>query len=244
MKSKKSFKGTALITGSARRVGRAISLHLSSLGYRIALHYNSSKREAQSVADLLKNNGGACEIFDCDLSNEKATTQLIKRVYTRFSDLNILINNASIFEPSDFIHEPLIAFNKHMATNLKAPYILTYEFAKHVKTGNIINILDTSIVKNRTRYFAYLLSKKSLAELTMMSAIELAPKIRVNAVAPGFILPPAKGKLDLKNKLKNIPLQTQGNVEQISQSIEFLINNPYLTGQIIFNDGGEHLLSS
>lgn len=243
LKPTQRVKGTALVTGGARRIGGAICLHLATIGYHIELHYDHSKKEAQKLAQTIEQRGGTCQIFNCDLSDEKATHQLIKGIYKRCPDLNMLINSASIFKPSDLSHDPLRAFNEHMAVNLKAPYILTCEFAKHVKTGQIINILDTNIVKNKTSHVAYLLSKKALNEFTKLSAVELAPRIRVNGIAPGFILPPeGKNKINTARKIRNIPLQTQGNVEQITECIEFLIKNPYLTGQIIFNDGGEHLL--
>lgn len=119
---------------------------------------------------------------------------------------------------------------------------MTQEFAKVCKKGHVINMIDTNIVKNKTQHLTYLLSKKALLELTKLSAIELAPRIRVNGIAPGLILAPTgKGEGHLLARAKNVPLKKQGSPENIVQSVQFLIENTYLTGQIIFNDGGEHL---
>ena len=163
-------------------------------------------------------------------------------VVKRFSGLNLLVNSASIFEKSKFAVKDLKLFNSHFAINLKAPFILSCEFFRFCKKGQIINLLDTKIVKNKTSHVAYLLTKKSLADMTKLAAVEFAPDIRVNGIAPGLILP-AKGDAveSLERMARNIPLKRKGDLSGITQSIKFLIENDYLTGQIIFNDGGEHL---
>ena len=130
-----------------------------------------------------------------------------------------------------------------MAVHVKAPYILTQEFARLCKAGSIINILDTHITENRTAHFDYLLSKKTLAAFTQQAAVSLAPKIRVNAIAPGLILPPVAEKADYLNRLaKKIPLKRKGNIENITHAVQFLAKNNYITGQVLFIDGGEHLI--
>ncbi len=239
----KKTLGTALITGGSKRIGQAICLKLSQLGFSIALHYQHSKVDAKKTAQLIKDQDGQCKIFSANLLNEKQVSSLIYKVNQTFPNLNLLINNASIFEKSNLKTATVDSFNKHFAIHLKAPFILTQSFAKICKKGQIINILDTNIVRNGSENFTYLLSKKALADFTKMAALELAPDIRVNAIAPGFILPPTdQTKINLKQRIAKIPLRQQGNIEQIAQTIEFLIKNFYLTGQIIFNDGGEHLI--
>ncbi len=228
----KSFKGTALVTGGAKRIGEGLAFKLAEMGFKIALHCNSSLTAAQDVAKRIQEKKGVCEIFPCDLNDEYAVQTLISTVRKQFPGLNLLMNNASVFEKSDIKTYDLENLKRNFTINLFTPYILTAEFARHCKKGHIINILDTHITKNRTAHFDYLLSKKTLAELTNMSAVALAPDIRVNAIAPGLILPPAG---------KNVPLMRKGNVEDITRAMEFLIKNNYLTGQIIFCDGGEHL---
>ena len=232
----------ALVTGGAKRIGRAICLKLAQLGYDIALHYNASSKEARELAQLIRQNTQHCEIFRCDLANESQISQLIKKVYAKYKRLDVLINSASLFEKSNFKNETNALFNKHFNVNFKAPFILTRDFARLATKGQIINILDANVVKNKTSHLSYLLSKKSLYELTKVAAVELAPHIRVNGIAPGFILPPKGATENYLNRLRNkIPLQTQGSPEQIAFCVEFLLKNPYVTGQVIFNDGGEHL---
>ncbi len=243
MAKKPKARGTVLVTGAAKRIGKAICLSLSSLGFSIALHYYHSSREAEKLTETIKKKGGKCQLFQCDLSSNEQTSHLISNVLKKFPNLNLLINNASLFEPSTIKDSNTATLRKHFAVNFDAPYILTAQFAKKCKKGHIINILDTHIVNHATRYTSYLLSKKALCELTKISAVELAPNIRVNAISPGLILPSAKAKSDYLQRLtKKIPLQKRGNARHITCSIAFLLNNPYLTGQIIFNDGGEHLI--
>lgn len=235
-------KRAALVTGGAKRIGQAICLKLADLGFDIALHYNQSQNEALETAQYIRKKGRVCELFSCDLANQQETSLLIKAVYKTFPSLNLLVNNASVFEPSTLKKASLEAFNRELNINLKAPLVLTRDFANICGQGQIINLLDTNIAQNQTSHFIYLLTKKNLHELTKMSAVELAPQIRVNAIAPGFILPPAgKGKEGFKKLEKNIPLKRQGNVLHITQALEFLIKNNYLSGEVIFVDGGKSL---
>ena len=239
----KQITKTALVTGAAKRIGEAIALMLAGLGYKIALHYNHSQREAQVTADKIKKLGTQCELFCCDLSNEEQTISLISRVYKKFPDLNLLVNSASIFEKSKFDVKDIKLFNDHFAINLKAPFILSCEFYRLCKSGQIINLLDTNIVKNKTVHVAYLLTKKSLADMTKLAAIEFAPHIRVNGIAPGLILPPNGQTSEYLDRMaKDIPLKRRGDESYIARSVKFLLENDFLTGQFLFNDGGEHLV--
>lgn len=232
-----------MITGGSKRIGKAIALMLSELGFNIALHYNDSLETAELLARNIRKKGRGCETFAADLSNRDDALTLIETVRKRFPDLNLLINNASIFQESQLKRSDLAKLEEHWAINLKAPFILICEFARICKKGNIINILDTHIVQNKSSHLAYLLSKKSLADLTKLAAVSLAPKIRVNGIAPGIILPPANKSNEYLNRLaKGIPLKRKGELSHIAISVKFLLDNDYLTGQILFNDGGEHLI--
>lgn len=235
--------GTILITGGAKRIGAEISLHLAKSGYSIAIHYNHSHKEAENLAKKIRHHKVHCEIFHTDLTNSEEVTALIPAVQKKFTNLQCLINCASIFENSNLLTENLPDFNRHFTINLRAPFILSSQFAKHIKKGQIINILDTNIVKNKTAHLSYILAKKSLADLTSLSAVELAPNIRVNAVAPGLILPPDDKKSDYLDRLaKHIPLKRKGEPADIAKAVQFLLENTYITGQTIFVDGGEHLI--
>ena len=228
---------TALVTGGAKRIGHAICLKLASMGYSIALHYNTSQKEAQKTRDQIRKNGGVCELFACDLAHERQVSLLIREVTKKLPNLNLLVNNASIFEESSLRTMTAEDFDRDFSVHVKTPIFLSRDFAAQCFEGHIINMLDTHVVDYETKHFSYLLSKKTLGEFTQMAAVELAPKIRVNAIAPGFILPPdgkAKG-------MKDILLKKKGDVNKVTDALEFLVKNSYLTGQVIFVDGGEHL---
>lgn len=236
------MKKVALITGGARRIGKAICLGLANQGYSIALHYHHSKKEAERAAKTICKQGGICELFSTDLTDSEQINQLIPSVIKKFSRLDVLINNASTFTPSLLRKGFLKNFSADFAINFTAPAILISEFVKHTKKGQIVNLLDSQVVNNMSNHMAYLLAKKSLHELTKLAAMELAPHIRVNAVAPGCILlPEGKANTNLQQRIKNIPLKRKGNVSNITQTIIFLLENDYVTGQTIFVDGGEHL---
>ncbi len=239
----RSQKGTALVTGGAKRIGKEICLALGRMGYNVAVHYHSSRRQAEETAKQIRHNKVECEIFPCDLNRQQRTLSIIQSVYTRFPDLNVLVNSASIFKKSRLATTDLHLFQEHFATNFHAPYILICEFARLCRRGHIINLLDTDITRNKTEYFSYLLMKKALADLTKMAAVALSPQIRVNGICPGLILPPpGQGDEYLQRQAKNVPLQKKGEVDNITHSLRFLLGNDYVTGQFIFNDGGEHLV--
>ncbi len=242
MASFKTHK-TALLTGAGQRIGRAIALKLASMGYSIAAHYNQSQKEAEELARDVRALKQKAETFQCNLFDSDAVSTLINSVRKKFPGLSLLVNNASIFEKSEFPTSSVKNLERYLAVHLKAPYILTQEFARLCKSGSIINILDTHISDNTTNHFDYLLSKKALAEFTKQAAVALAPKIRVNGIAPGLILPPAQEKANYLNRLaQKIPLKRKGDIKNITQAVEFLATSGYVTGQILFVDGGEHLI--
>ena len=236
------MKGTALITGGARRIGRAIALSLAGKEYNIALHYRTSKKDAETAASEIRSKGVECEIFQCDLSNSGKVATLIPRVFERFPDCNLLVNNASVFQRARLMETDEALFDRHFNTNLKAPFFLSRDFARHCRKGHIINILDTKISRILIEYFAYTLTKKALHEFTRMAAKELGPSIRVNGVSPGLILPSADlSSEDFEKMGDRVPLKTTGNPESVVSAIHFLIDNTFITGECIFVDGGEHL---
>ena len=235
-------KKSALITGSAKRIGKAIAIHLAENGFDIALHYNTSKAEAEDTAKEIKAKGQNCVLFKYDLSNIKDISSLISKVKQSFPSLSLLINNASIFEKKTFIETDIDFFDNNFNINFKAPFFLSQSFAKSVKEGHIINLLDTNITRDCTEYFAYNLSKKMLSEFTKMAAAEIAPDIRINAIALGRIIPPLNKEREyLGHSMDSVPLKKWGSIQNVIQSIDFLLKNDYLTGQCIFVGGGDHL---
>lgn len=243
-----SFESThglqaAFVTGGAQRIGKAIALVLAERGFDIALHYNRSRKDAIILAEQIRRKNVRCEIFACDLRKESQVSLLLEKVYRRFPILSVLVNNAAIFDRSGFGRAGVKSLDEHWAVNFKAPFILSGEFARLCRKGQVINILDTKVQKNRTEYVGYMIAKKALTELTKMSALAWAPDIRVNGISPGIILPPPdKGKEYLRKRAAQIPLKRQGDVRFITQTVEFLLDNPFVTGQNICVDGGEFLL--
>lgn len=232
----------ALVTGGAVRIGRMITRTLVGMGYDIALHFHTSTEAAESLAEELDQENVSCRLFAADLSCESQMLALVAKVKEVYPHLSLLVNSASIFEMGSLVETEAEFFDRHFSLNFKAPYFLARDFARCISQGQIINILDQRINSNRGDYFTYSLTKKALADLTRMAAVELGPEIRVNAIAPGFILPPTDPqRCDTKRPLENIPLKKQGTDDTICRSVKYLIENDYVTGQILFTDGGEHL---
>ncbi|MFQ5479960.1 MAG: SDR family oxidoreductase [Thermodesulfobacteriota bacterium] len=232
---------TALITGGARRLGEAMSIKLASLGYNIALHYHSSSPDG--LVERIHSLGVKCLPQRYDLTDKDGASELVKEAAAKLPRLELLVNNAAIFERASFTETSEQLLEKHMELNLKAPYRLSRDFALTADRGQIINIIDANAVKNNSAYAAYIISKKGLMGLTTMTALEFAPAIRVNAIAPGLILPPpGEGEKYMKEAAeKRVPLKRQGKVGDITAALEFLLKNEFITGQILFIDGGEHL---
>ena len=235
---------TALITGAAKRVGKAMALHLASQGWNIAIHYNSSEDEARQFCDELHNayQNQQFEIFKADLNLPDEVELLIPQVIQKMKVIDLLINNASLFEPSKLSKTSTEFLDRQMNVNFKAPFILSRNFAQTFKIGVIINFVDTRIVTNQSNFAAYSISKKALWEMTKMAAMEFGPHIRVNAIAPGLTLPPEeKGEDYLLKLAEKIAMKRPGGLEPILKSLDYILNNDYLTGQLLFCDGGENL---
>ena len=239
--------GTALITGGAQRIGQSICIALAEKGFNIALHYNQSQKQAELLQKRIIQLGVKCKIFSCDLSSIKEANTLISKVIKSFPDLSLLINNASLFKPSKMLEEEDIFFQETLNINFFSPYFLTKQFALNCSQGHVINMLDANYHHNTTSFFSYQLSKKMLKELTLITAKQVAPNTRINAIAPGPILAPSyltetqRTNYDIKKHLPKIPMEKIGQTEHIISTLFHLIDNDYLTGQIIFVDGGAHL---
>ena len=235
---------TALITGASQRIGRALTLHLAEKGWNVMIHYNASAEKALELARQLQKKFPAqqFETLQGNLSNTEEVKDLLPKALGVFSKINLLVNNASVFDPGYIDETSLELFDQQMDVNLKAPFFLIQCFKNLIGEGNIINFLDTRVTDNYSNFAAYSLSKKALWELTKMAALEFAPEIRVNAIAPGVTLAPAdKGQSYLENLAQQIPMKKPGGVEPIIQSLDYILNNKHLTGQLLFADGGENL---
>jgi len=236
----------ALVTGGAKRIGRYIALYLAGRGFDIAVHYNRSEQDARKVSEEIRSMGRKCKIFQADLTKREQVTRLADDVFSTFPESTLLINNASLFERAGFLQTDEALFEKLFSANFKAPFLLMQKFGRHSADNSIklhiINILDTKISRNHTPYFWYSLTKKSLADLTLMAAKALGPDVRVNGISPGLILPSKdSGEEGFLRMKENLPLKMTGNPDYITHAIGFLLDNPFVTGEILFIDGGEHL---
>jgi pteridine reductase len=233
---------TALVTGGARRIGKAVCLALAKRGLNIALHYGRSVDEAEHTAAEIRDHGVACELFQCDLNDLRQVSRLIPAVFNKMEHCQILVNSASLFLRGTFQETSLSFLEDHLTINFKSPFLLTQQFSEYAAKGLIINLLDTRITRTSENFFAYTLSKKILYELTRMSAKVLGPDIRVNGICPGIILPSSQTSDEVLNHLiQKLPLERKGNPGHIIQAVNYLIDNDFVTGDCLFVDGGESI---
>ena len=236
---------TVLVTGGGQRIGRAISLALAEDGWQVAVHFNSSLEQATEVVDEITNSGNIALAVQADLTNEEAVTSLISNISSELAPVTAVINNASVFEEDTVKNVTKDSWDRHLAINLRAPFILTQSLAENLNTGekgNVINIVDQR-VENLTPYFtSYTLSKSSLWMLTKATASALAPNIRVNAIGPGPTLPSTRqSQLQFDRQVALTPLEVQVNLEEISNAVRFILATPSMTGQLLSIDSGQHL---
>jgi NAD(P)-dependent dehydrogenase (short-subunit alcohol dehydrogenase family) len=237
---------TVLITGAARRIGRALALDLAHHGYDVAVHYNGSRQEAEEVAALIREKGRRAAVVQGDLAHIDTPNTLIEACNTALGPLSVLINNASIFEPDEVGGISAESWAAHQDTNLRAPVLLSQAFAKQLPAedhGNIINIVDQRVWKLNPKFFSYTMSKAGLWTATRTLAQALAPRIRVNAIGPGPALPSVRmdqSEFDKQARLTLLGLGTSPT--EIAAAVQFILSQPSLTGQMIALDGGQHLV--
>lgn len=236
---------TALITGAAKRIGRAIALALGAAGYAVAVHYRRSRDEAESAVAEIEAKGGKAVALDGDLTDEAAAGELMARAAAALGPLGVLVNNASSFEVDDALGATRESWDHNIETNLRAPFVLTQIFAKGLPpdaAGAVINITDQR-VWNLTPYFtSYTVSKVGLWALTQTLALALAPRIRVNAIGPGPVLPsPRQTQEQFERQCRAMPLQRGAGLDEIARAVLFILESPSMTGQMIALDGGQNL---
>jgi NAD(P)-dependent dehydrogenase (short-subunit alcohol dehydrogenase family) len=235
----------ALVTGGAKRLGKAFALSLARMGYSIALHYNASADEAQQTKREIESLGVSAHLLQADLTDPNQIQQLFAHSAFRVphSAFRILVNSAAIMPVENPRELELKDWNAALDLNLRAPFLLAQESAKRMdKGGLIVNVTDVGAQKAWTRYPSYAVSKAGLEALTKLLARALAPHIRVNAVAPGLVLPSAVVTDEQWDKLvERIPLQRAATLDEVTSALEFLVKNEYITGQTIVVDGGYSL---
>lgn len=239
------MSGTALITGAADRIGAAIATRLAAEGYRVVIHYRSSGEKAETLAQAIASDGGSADIVRADLAQRSDRMGLIAAAAEKFGPLDLLVNNASVFEPDspDTLHEDL--WDLHMALHAEAPVFLSRDFADQLPSdasGNIINIVDERVLHLSPDFFSYTLSKSLLFTATKTLAQALAPRIRVNGIGPGPTLKNVhQSEADFERSVRQLPLQTSPGADGIADGVMAILTMPSLTGQMLALDGGEHL---
>ena len=235
----------AIVTGGARRVGRAIVEDLAAHGWAVAIHYNHSGNEAEKLAAELTSSFRKSIAVDAELSDLEAVLNIVPRVVERLGKPSLLVNNASIYEGDDIgaLNPPL--WQRQMTVNLTAPVFLADAFAKAVPEGvegNIVNIVDQRVLKPTPRYFSYQLSKQALWCATQSLAQALAPRIRVNAIAPGpAIRNDKQTEAEWQRQIEAVPLERGAEPAEFGRTIRYFVENRSITGQMICLDGGQHL---
>ena len=234
----------ALVTGASRRIGRAIAIALAEEGVHIVAHDRRSQEpETVKVCGEVVDCGAKSWKVIADLEKPNEYETLISQALTAAGSLDFVINNASLFRPNALTSVDFASLMQHIHINAWAPFVLTREFARLARGGKVVNLLDTKIIGYDREHTAYILSKHMLAALTTMSALEFAPGLTVNAVAPGLILPPAgKDEAYLDRLSRAVPLKRHGGPDDITDAVLYLLRSDFVTGQIIYVDGGRHLL--
>ncbi|MBF0285163.1 MAG: SDR family oxidoreductase [Magnetococcales bacterium] len=250
---------TVLVTGGGKRLGAALAAMMARQGANVAIHHHHSHEEAQALVEALQGETAAAgrparlTALAADLADPIQAAELLDRARERLGPVSVLLNSAAIFEPGTVRESSLDHWNRHLALNLTAPFLLMQAFARQPEMtdpaggagtrGVVINGLDERILHPRPGHLAYTVAKEGLWSLTRLAAQELAPTIRVNAVAPGPILPAPDDPDGVRfaKVAAAVPLGRGGTPEEVVAAVLFLLQHDYLTGQMICVDGGRHL---
>lgn len=234
---------TAVVTGAAKRLGRATALALAAEGANLVLHYHTSADEAEAVRAQAQALGVTAWLVQADLGAPDAAEELVSKALAAAGTVDLLVNNASIFPTSMLDTVNLDQVVENLTVNAWSPFAICRAFARQVGQGKIVNMLDARLAGYDWLHVAYILSKHTLATLTRMMAVQYAPRITVNAVAPGLVLPPpGKDESYLQGLVGSIPLRQHGSAQDIADAVLFLLKSAFITGEVIYVDGGRHLL--
>jgi len=235
----------ALVTGGARRIGRAIVERLAEAGYAVAIHCGSARAEAQALADAIIQRGGRAIVVQADLVDPAAVAALVPSVEAALGPVTLLVNNASSFLIDEVTAIDVATWNRQFSINLRAPSVLAGALANHLPEGRhgaIVNIIDQRVWKLTPQYYSYTLTKAALLTATKTMAQALAPRIRVNAVGPGPTLPnPHDGPEAMEQEAAGTLLQRTIDPREIAEAVLYLAQARAITGQMVAVDAGQHL---
>jgi NAD(P)-dependent dehydrogenase (short-subunit alcohol dehydrogenase family) len=238
-------RGAALITGGAKRIGRALAVAAAAAGYDVAIHVRSPDDEAEAAAGEVRSHGRRAVIVACDLRQEAAVVALVGQAETELGPVTLLVNSAAVFEDDAFAGMNRASWDLHLETNLRAPLVLAQAFARRLpadRDGLIVNILDQRVLNPQPHFFSYSLSKSALWDATRMLAQALAPRIRVNGIGPGPSLASIhQDAADFAAEVEATLLRRAASPAEIAAALRYLIYAPSVTGQMIAVDAGQHL---
>jgi NAD(P)-dependent dehydrogenase (short-subunit alcohol dehydrogenase family) len=236
---------TALVTGAAKRLGKAIALKLAAEGWDVAVHCHNSVEAAEETAAEIRKLGRRAAVVQADLGREAEVEALIPQATKAFGPLTCLVNNASVFEMDKVDTATRESWDRHIETNLRAPLVLSQIFAGQLPegvAGNIVNMLDQRVWKLTPYFLSYTVAKMGLWTLTRTLALALAPRIRVNGIGPGPTLAsPRQSEAQFKAQSVAMPLGHGATPDEIAAGVLYILSSPSMTGQMIALDGGEHL---
>lgn len=240
-----SQKRTALVTGSARRIGKAIAKALGADGWDVAIHYNRSANDAEALAESIQSLGVRASALKCDLSDAAAVADLIPECNEKLGPLTCLVNNASLFEFDDPVSFSPETWDRHAAINLRAPLQLARAFAEQIpehEVGCVINMLDQKVFNLNPDFFSYTLTKAAMESATRMLAMSLAPRVRVCGIAPGItLISGQQTKQGFDKAHTHAPLGSSSDVDDIVAAVRYVITAKSMTGETMLIDGGQHL---
>lgn len=235
----------ALVTGAAKRIGRALALHLARNGFSVTVHYNNSKLEAQQVVAAIQESGGKAVAIQANLADMQSVAKLESKSAAEFGPITLLVNNASTFVSDEIGSITPESWDHHLIPNLQAPIFLAQAMAKRLpaeENGLIINMIDQRVWALTPRYMSYTLSKAALWSATQTLAQALAPNIRVNGIGPGPTLSSDRqSDADFRSQIDATILRVQPQLSEITAAIDFIHNATSMTGQMIALDSGQHL---
>jgi pteridine reductase len=237
---------TALVTGGGTRVGAAIAQRLGALGMRVAIHYRTSLKGAERTCSAIEASGGSARPFHADLQDRTAARQLVDDAVAWLGSLDLLVLSAANFERVPFAELDDAAWDRSLSLNAASQFSLAHQAAPALirASGNIVFITCASTGTPLRNYLPYVVSKAAELQLARTLALELAPHVRVNAVAPGTVLPPDDMPKTLSDKLRrSLPLQRLGNEQDVADAVVYLATASFVTGQQIFVDGGRNVAS-